>query len=158
MPHDATGFESHNHTTCVASALQFADEKCIKNGLKFTPVRRRTLEILLESHVALGAYEILDRLAAEGLGSKPPVVYRALQFLLDNGFAHRIEKLNAFVACCLTGASHTPAFLICRSCKTVSEANELGIELSRSAAATGFVIEQTVIEAEGLCPNCSEAA
>ena len=99
---------------------------------------------------------MLDRLAAEGLGSKPPMAYRALSFLTEHGFAHRIERLNAFVACTHPGAAHDPAFMICRACGTVAEAEAAMTSgpLSRSAAAAGFMIEQTVIEAEGLCPGC----
>jgi Fur family zinc uptake transcriptional regulator len=81
-----------------------------------TPVRRRVLEILLAQHRALGAYDILDTLREEGLGSQPPVADRALDFLIKNGFAHKIERLNAFIACTHLGQSHTPAFLICWNC------------------------------------------
>lgn len=130
---------------------------CAARGVQFTPVRRRVLEILLESHTAMGAYEVLDRLAAEGLGSKPPVAYRALAFLTDQGFAHRIERLNAFVACAHPGAAHDPAFMICRGCGAVAEA-EGEPPLGASAKAAGFVIEQTIVEAEGLCPGCQEVA
>jgi Fur family transcriptional regulator, zinc uptake regulator len=123
-----------------------------------TPARRRVLEILLESHAALGAYDVLARLDAEGLGSKPPVAYRALGFLVDQGFVHRIERLNAFVACAHPGAAHDPAFMICRSCGMIAEARTADQSLSQTAAATGFRVEQTVIEAEGLCPTCQNAA
>ena len=157
MPHDATGFSDHNHRDCVTTGLSAADAKCTANGLNMTPVRRRVLEILLEAHEALGAYDVLARLTEEGLGSKPPVAYRALGFLVENGFAHRIEKLNAFVACALPGADHTPAFLICRGCKTVAEAQVVSLGLRQSAHASGFVVEHTVIEAEGLCPECQDA-
>jgi Fur family zinc uptake transcriptional regulator len=119
-----------------------------------TPVRRRTFEILLEEHTAMGAYDVLARLDAEGLGSKPPVAYRALGFLVDQGFAHRIERLNAFIACAHPGADHNPAFMICRTCGTVAEAAAGYGPLGASAALAGFQIEQTVIEAEGLCPLC----
>ena len=107
---------------------------------------------------AMGAYDVLERLSAEGLGSKPPVAYRALSFLVDQGFVHRIERLNAFIACAHPGAAHDPAFMICRACGTVAEAQSAGSSLSASAALSGFQIEQTVIEAEGLCPFCQTGA
>lgn len=156
MPHDAPGFAQHDHAACVARALAAADSTCAANGIKLTPVRRRTLEILLEAHEALGAYDVLARLNAEDLGSKPPVVYRALGFLVDHGFAHRIERLNAFVACAHPGAAHEPAFMICRGCGAVAEAQLRSAALGKTAADSGFVIEQTVIEAEGLCPGCQK--
>jgi Fur family zinc uptake transcriptional regulator len=153
MPHDAPGFSSHDHNSCMRTALAAADAACIARKVQLTPVRRRVLEILLENHVAMGAYDVLARLDAEGLGSKPPVAYRALGFLVDQGFVHRIERLNAFIACAHPGAAHDPAFMICRACGTVAEAQATAA-LAQPAALSGFQVEQTVIEAEGLCPSC----
>jgi Fur family zinc uptake transcriptional regulator len=153
MPHDAPGFSSHDHNSCMRTALAAADAACIARKVQLTPVRRRVLEILLENHVAMGAYDVLARLDAEGLGSKPPVAYRALGFLVDQGFVHRIERLNAFSACAHPGAAHDPAFMICRACGTVAEAQATAA-LAQPAALSGFQVEQTVIEAEGLCPSC----
>lgn len=147
------GFDKHDHGACVSTALSAAEAACAERGVQFTPVRRRVLEILLEAHAALGAYDVLERLAAEGLGDKPPVAYRALSFLTDQGFVHRIERLNAFVACALPGSDHDPAFMICRGCGAVAEGEADGVMGSRAAAA-GFVIEQRVVELEGLCPEC----
>lgn len=151
------GFTPHDHGTCVATALQAAEAYCAQEGLRLTQVRRKVLEILLEEHRAMGAYTVLDRLSAEGFGSQPPVAYRALDFLVANGFVHKIARLNAFVACAHPGADHAPAFMICRSCDSVAEAAaEVPTNgLAAVAAQTGFVIEQTVIEAEGICPGCT---
>ena len=126
MKRDATpktpvGFGEHDHAHCKAHGLSSAEAICDAAKVQLTPVRRRVLEILLEAHEALGAYDVLARLSAEGLGSKPPVAYRALGFLVDNGLAHRIEKLNAYVACTHPGEAHDAAFMICRSCGTVAE-------------------------------------
>ena len=142
----------------MSSALSAAQSVCADRGVKLTPVRRRTLEILLEEHSAMGAYDVLARLDAEGLGSKPPVAYRALGFLVEQGFAHRVERLNAFVACAHPDASHEPAFMICRTCGAVAEAATQGSALDASVAQSGFQIEKTVIEAEGLCPACQTGA
>lgn len=152
-----TGFDTHNHAACMHDAMCSAESVCAAAQLNLTPVRRRVLEILLESHAALGAYDVLARLNAEGLGSKPPVAYRALGFLVDNGFAHRIEGLNAFIACAHPGADHAPAFLICRGCHTVAETRATA-PLDLAAAQAGFAIEQTVVEAQGLCPACQASA
>ena len=105
------------------------------------------------------AYEILEELAAAGLGSQPPVAYRALDFLVANGLAHRIERLGAFAACTHAEAAHNAGFLICRVCRRVAETplpRPAGA-LVEAAAATGFSIERTVMEAEGLCARCREA-
>lgn len=146
------GFRAHDHTQCVASALSRVEAECASRKLQLTPVRRRTLEILLEHHAALGAYDVLERLASDGFGSKPPVAYRALNFLVENGFAHRIERLNAFIACDHPGEAHDPAFLICRSCQHVAEAEAP----PTITGTTGFEVESTVVEAEGLCPECQK--
>lgn len=154
MPTDTLGFASHDHAHCVSSALSSAEQACVDRKVQLTPVRRRVLEILLESHAAMGAYDVLGRLDAEGLGSKPPVAYRALTFLVEQGFVHRIERLNAFIACTHPGARHDPAFMICRDCGKVAEAEAAILALQQVAADSGFQLEQTVIEAEGLCPAC----
>ena len=152
------GFSAHDHGRCVARALAEADAHCAREGLRFTPVRRRTLEILLESHVALGAYDVLARLERDGLGSKPPLAYRALAFLVDNGFVHRVERLNAFVACARPGTPHDPAFMICTGCRAVAETPgpSAGGALGRRARESGFRIDSTVLEAQGLCPDCQD--
>ena len=154
------GFAQHDHSTCMSDALTTADARCAADGLRFTPVRRKVLEILLQDHRALGAYTILDRLREDGFGSQPPVAYRALDFLVTNGLAHKIERLNAFIACAHTNHSHTPAFMICRLCDAVAEAlsSETRGALRDAAGATGFRIERTVIEAEGICPSCFDKA
>ncbi|THD76269.1 transcriptional repressor [Thalassobius vesicularis] len=156
---DPVGFTQHDHHSCIAQNLSAVEQMCADQGLQFTPVRRRVLEILLHEHRALGAYEILDRLRDEGLGSQPPVAYRALDFLVSNGFAHKIEHLNAFAACAHPGQDHTPMFLICRACQSVAEAvaHLPSDTLGRTARAEGFRIEKAVIEAEGLCPHCQDA-
>ena len=157
MGKDIIGFDTHDHAGCIEAAMQMAERTCGEAGVQFTTTRRRVLEILLESHAAMGAYDVLARLEAEGLGSKPPVAYRALGFLVDHGLAHRIEKLNAFVACAHPGARHDPAFMICRTCGSVAEARAEA-PMGASAAASGFQVESTVVEAEGLCPKCQSRA
>jgi len=154
------GFQKHNHKNCVETGLATAEARCKEEGLRLTPVRRKVLEMLLQEHRALGAYAILDRLREEGFGSQPPVAYRALDFLVQNGFVHKIERLNAFVACSHPGAAHSPAFMICRKCDAVAEAQSAPARgaLGDAARAVGFEIERTVVEAEGLCPGCTEKA
>lgn len=156
---DPLGFEHHDHRRCVVTALAAAEAHCARHRLNLTPVRRRVLELLLEGHRAMGAYDILDHLRAEGLGAQPPVAYRALDFLVRHGFAHKIERLNAFIACTHPETDHTPAFLICRGCHAVAEAHAEPTRgmLGRAAADLGFEIEEAMVEALGRCPNCREA-
>ena len=155
---DALGFDSHDHAGCIADALSAVEAECAARKLQLTPVRRRALEILLSEHRAMGAYDVLEHLRADGLGSQPPVAYRALEFLVGHGFAHRIERLNAFVACAHPGERHAPCFLICRGCSAVAEApgRPAMRALKGAAAGVGFAVERAVIEAEGLCPACQD--
>ena len=150
------GFQNHDHELCVKTALAAAETRCDQEGLRFTPVRRKVLELLLREHRALGAYAILDLLREAGFGSQPPVAYRALDFLTEHGFVHKIERLNAFVACNHPGKSHSPAFMICRLCDAVAETYSTPAKgaLGDAARAAGFQIEKTVVEAEGICPSC----
>jgi Fur family zinc uptake transcriptional regulator len=130
-------FDRHDHRACVREAICAAEAACAAAGERLTPLRRRTLEILLESHSALGAYDVLARLEAEGFGSKPPVAYRALGFLVDQGFAHRIEGLSAFVACARPGAAHEPSFLVCRACRRVAEEAAAPARAARASWSSG---------------------
>ena len=151
-------FAPHDHGPCASKALAQADALMAAKGARMTPVRRRTLEILLEAHRAMGAYDVLTRLAAEGYGNQPPVAYRALDFLEEQGLAHRIRRLNAFTACMHPGQPHAPAFLICRICDLVSEAPaaEVITALNEAATRRGFQIERSTVEAVGLCPACQQ--
>ena len=156
----AIGFDRHDHGHCIAESMQGAETYCKDNRLRFTPVRRRVLELLLDEHRARGAYDILEVLAAEGLGSQPPVAYRALDFLVQHGLAHRIERLNAYAACAHLGRTHAPAFLICQSCQLIAEldGDELNKTLKAEAEATGFTVQRVAVELEGLCADCKQAA
>lgn len=160
LPATPVGFARHDHAHCVETALAAAEARCAEEGLRLTPVRRKVLELLLQEHRALGAYAILNELREAGFGSQPPVAYRALEFLTANAFAHKIERLNAFIACAHPGENHSPAFMICRVCDSVAEATSAPAKgaLGASAQAAGFRIERTVVEAEGVCPACIRKA
>lgn len=152
-------FHDHDHDGCAGAVLARADAMAAREGLRLTPVRRRALEILLEQHRAMGAYEVLERLAEGGFGNQPPVAYRALDFLVDHGLAHRIRRLNAFAACMHPGESHSPVFLICDGCGTVAETPSAPVRaaLEEAAAAHGFAIERVNTEVLGRCPACQGA-
>ena len=156
MPHDHTAFAPHDHAACTAGAMATAEARLAETRQRLTPVRRQTLEILLNSPRALGAYEVLERLVAAGFANQPPVAYRALEFLEDQGLVHRIRRLNAFTACLQAGQVHAPAFLICRACHAVAEAPALAVAAALQAAAQSlhFTVERSTVEALGLCPAC----
>src|SRR5579863_9064435 len=109
----------HDHGSCASTAIAHAEALCAARAQRLTPMRRHVLEALLASHRPLGAYEIMERLADDGRPA-PITVYRALDFLRDNGLVHRIESRNAFVACVHSHPSAEPVvFLICERCGAV---------------------------------------
>lgn len=153
----------HDHSACVAHGLAAAEELCRSRGARLTDVRRRVLELLLaDGHRAVGAYDLLHRLN-EGAADKkaaPPAVYRALDFLVEQGLAHRIASLNAFVGCARPRDDHAAQFLICRRCGAVAElaGERLTRDLAEAAARAGFTMSAAVVEAQGLCPRCRDLA
>jgi Fur family zinc uptake transcriptional regulator len=149
---------NHDHDSCANAAIMHAEELCATRGQRLTPMRRQVLEALLASHKPLGAYEIIERLAHRGRLA-PITVYRALDFLRDNGLVHRIESRNAFVACVHHHAGGDPVvFLICERCGTVGEAtgDAVADALKHSCRAAGFVPKSPVIEIAGVCSHCRE--
>lgn len=133
---------------------------CEQRRVRLTPVRERVLELLCRAHQPMRAYDILEQLGAEGYGSQPPVVYRALEFLLEHGLVHRIERLNAFLACNCPEVDHRAKFLICTLCNRVAEFDDRAVAraLKNVARGTGFEIGEAILEVEGVCPDCSEPA
>ncbi len=126
-------------------------------GLRATPLRSRVFAILLAEKRPIGAYEVMDRLRDDGKTIHPPVVYRILHFLEENGFIHRIASRKAYTACTGSHESGQYALLICRSCKSVEEVDlaDDGTTFVDLARAAGFQVEQTFLEMEGLCLHCS---
>ncbi len=146
----------HDHSLCIESAIAAATELCRERGKRLTPIRRRVLEYVWESHNPIGAYEILDRLAEAGGRATPPTVYRALDFLRGQGLVHRVQSLNAFVGCAYPGDRHPAHFLICDDCGAASEIvdGSLVRALIGAAARAGFSVEQETVELRGRCPRC----
>jgi len=152
-------FAKHDHARCRDGALAEARRLCKARGARLTPVRERVLDLLWQAHEPVRAYDILSTLADEGFGSQPPVVYRALDFLIEHGFAHKIERLNAYLACDCPGDDHGAKFLICTGCQRVAEFDDGAVAkaLRRVADGSGFVIGRATLEVEGLCPDCASA-
>jgi len=146
----------HDHDDCVRDALAAAELFCQARGARLTPIRRRVLELVWASHEPVGAYGLLDRLAAEGGKAVPPTVYRALDFLMEHGLVHRLERLNAYVGCAHRHGPHAAQFLICTGCGRVAELDDpdIGAALTGSAQSRGFSITRQTVEAEGICSDC----
>lgn len=156
MSASALPYRPHNHDACVRDALAEARAICQSRNARLTPIRQRVLELIWESHKPLGAYDLLGVLAQEGHNAAPPTVYRALDFLQQNGLVHRIASLNAFIGCNHAHERHTGMFLICQGCRNVHELTSTSVSGAVADAADhhGFVPTETMIEVAGLCPLC----
>jgi len=140
----------------AASVLARAEALCRERGVRLTPQRRRVLEILVASDRPLGAYEILAALSGPQGKAAPPTVYRALEFLLEQGLVHRLETLHAFVGCNHPDHPHSSQFLICAECGEVQELEDAAVAqtLGSAAAETGFQARRPVVEVIGTCAGC----
>jgi Fur family zinc uptake transcriptional regulator len=150
----------HDHGRCASEGIAHAETICASRKERLTPIRRRVLETLLASHQPLGAYELIDRLAVRDARPAPITVYRALDFLREQGLVHRIESRNAFFACVHNHESGDPVvFLICEKCGTVGEAASAAVAdtIKNASRAAGFSPRTPVIEISGICAHCKAA-
>ena len=153
----AIAFRKHDHRRCQRQLLSEARQLCEVRKLRLTSRRRQVLEILLASHQPLGAYDILAELnRAGGERIAPPIVYRALEFLMDEGLIHRIESRNAFICCIHPGHQCTAQFLICRDCEQVAEVENVDPGLLNVADNLGFAVDYSVVEITGVCAECQK--
>ena len=147
----------HAHGRCVGRALSRAETLCRQRGARLTRMRRRVLELIWDSHKAVKAYDLLDRLSESEKSVRPPTVYRALDFLMAHGLVHRVDSLNAFVGCSGSDRQHNAQFLICEECGEVSEMDgaAIGQAVARQAAEAGFQVRRQMVELHGECPACA---
>ena len=150
----------HDHRACLATGLDHADAICAERGARMTPNRRAVLQLLLSDHRPLTAYEIADRIDWQGRKGGAVQVYRALEFFAALGLVHRIESLNAYLACSRPGDRHGAQFLVCQDCGRVAEASDRGLQagIRDLASRVGFEVHAPMIEVKGLCPDCAEAS
>lgn len=146
--HDASGF--------VAAV----ERACHERGLRLTPIRLRVLHLIADAGKPVKAYELLEWVReTKGVGADaPPTVYRALDFLMANGFVHKLESVNAFVACHHpNSAQHSVPFLICDRCHSAVELEDRAVvnQLEERARALGFQPQAQTLEVHGLCAKCA---
>lgn len=146
----------HDHDACIENAVAEAERICSERGTRFTDLRRRILTMIWQGHKAVKAYDLLDQLATEGGSAKPPTVYRALDFLMEEGLVHKIESLNAYVGCPHPGNSHISQFLICDDCENVDEVTSeaLTTAVHMAAQESNFQISKQTLELHGRCKRC----
>jgi Fur family zinc uptake transcriptional regulator len=151
--------KKHNHTKCLADAMQKAESICEQNNARLTPSRRRVLELIWQSHKAIKAYDLLEILQKEDKSAKPPTIYRALDFLTENGLVHKVESLNAYLGCSHPEQNgHSCQFFICRDCNDIHEFcdNNIFESINHNAEKIGFRPSAQTVEVLGICDNCGK--
>jgi len=133
-------------------------QACARRRLQLTPSRAGVVAIIAENPAPLGAYAVIEALARrEGKAIAPPTVYRALDFLMEHGFLHRIESRNVFAACAHLGHAHQGVMLSCEKCGRSEEIEDEALDaaVDRAAQSAGFVAHRRMIEVAGLCRDCA---
>ncbi|MBU6234963.1 MAG: transcriptional repressor [Alphaproteobacteria bacterium] len=144
----------------MKSSLKHLEAYCEKQKIRLTEPRKHVYSIIASEKKPIVAYDVLAKLARKMPNPKPPTAYRAIEFLLEHGFIHRIESLNAYI-CCEADHKHTGSqFLICDSCGTVSEAHlcHVPAPIAAMAAHENFSLTRWNMELHGLCASCSVKA
>ncbi|HET9482657.1 MAG TPA: transcriptional repressor [Xanthomonadales bacterium] len=149
----------HEHRHEPTSYLREVSQACDVRGLKLTPLRLRVLELIAREKKPIKAYDLLDRLRSERDGAAPPTVYRALDFLMEHGFIHRLASVNAYTSCHHPSERHTVPFFICDVCAGATELCDQRVSslLVEQARAMGFTPEAQTLEVHGVCARCSRA-
>lgn len=140
-------------TQTISKALTKAETLCRNRGLSLTPMRRRVLELLMQAGGPVKAYDLLSGLKPGG-GAQPPTVYRALDFLTAAGLAHKVEALNAYMACVHGEESGGAELFICEGCGAVEERH---VDAEPADTPQGFHVDRSVIEHYGRCGACAHA-
>ena len=160
MPARHACTDPHHHVDSADAFVHAVERACNERGLRLTPIRANVLRLIADAGKPVKAYELLEKVR-EGKGAgadAPPTVYRALDFLMANGFVHKLESVNAFVACHHPNSvQHSVPFLICDRCHSATELEDAGIvgQLDAAARALGFAPQAQTLEVHGLCARCA---
>jgi len=151
--------EHHHHSHNAKGFVREVSAACEKRGLRLTEIRLQVLELIAASDKPVKAYDLLDRLKDDRSNAAPPTVYRALDFLLENGFIHKLESINAYVSCHHPSVAHHVPFLICDECESATEICDERVArlLSDQAKALGFQARAQTLEVHGKCKRCGAA-
>jgi Fur family transcriptional regulator, zinc uptake regulator len=149
---------NHNHERCVQDALAKAAQLCRQRTVQLTPIRQQILALIWADHKAVKAYDLLDLIKPLQSGAKPATVYRALDFLIEQGLIHRVESLNAFIGCTCPDHQHEQLLLICTHCNEVEErsAPKVMQSLTAEVKQADFIAKNKAIEIHGICNKCAK--
>ncbi len=151
--------EHHHHTHNARAFVREVAAACDERGLRLTEIRNQVLELIAAAEKPVKAYDLLDQLKDDRSNAAPPTVYRALDFLLENGFIHKLQSINAYVGCHHPSVAHHVPFLICDACESATEIcdEQVARLLSEQAKALGFRTRAQTLEVHGVCRKCGTA-
>jgi len=158
MAHSHACTDPKHHVHDGDAFVREVERACEQRGLRLTPLRANALRLIAAAGRPIKAYDLLDQMKATHDAAAPPTVYRALDFLLEHGFIHKLASINAYVGCHHPGsAQHAVPFLICDRCQSATELEDAQIvdSLDASARALGFVPQAQTLEVHGLCADCA---
>ena len=158
--HEHSCTAPHHHVDDAADFIAVVERVCRERGLRLTPIRANVLRLIAEAGKPVKAYELLDWVReGKGVGADaPPTVYRALDFLMANGFVHKLSSVNSFVACHHPSSNqHSVPFLICDRCHSAVELEDRDIvrQLENRARELGFKPQAQTLEVHRLCADCA---
>jgi Fur family zinc uptake transcriptional regulator len=159
MAHSHACTDPQHHVHDGDAFVREVERACEQRGLRLTPLRANALRLIAAAGRPIKAYDLLDQMKATHDAAAPPTVYRALDFLLEHGFIHKLASINAYVGCHHPGsAQHAVPFLICDRCQSATELEDARIvdSLDASARALGFVPQAQTLEVHGLCASCAK--
>ena len=160
MPRTHACTDPRHHVHDAHDFVDAVERACRERGLRLTPIRANVLRLIAEAGKPVKAYELLDWVReGKGVGADaPPTVYRALDFLMANGFVHKLSSVNSFVACHHPSSNqHSVPFLICDRCHSAVELEDRDIvrQLENRARELGFKPQAQTLEVHGLCADCA---
>ncbi len=149
--------------TSIKSVIDKASATCQQSGSRLTPKRQQILSELLRAKKPVSAYNLADMYKERFGESMPPMsVYRILDFLVQEGLAHKLSSTNQYLACSHITCDHdheVPQFLICDSCNSVSEIairKNIIKALEDSVDDAGFLLASPQLELHGQCKKCQK--
>lgn len=161
MAHSHACTDPQHHVHDGDAFVREVERACEQRGLRLTPIRANALRLIADAGRPIKAYDLLDQMKTTHDAAAPPTVYRALDFLLEHGFIHKLASINAYVGCHHPGgAQHAVPFLICDNCQSATELEDADVvdSLEASARALGFMPQAQTLEVHGLCVNCAKQA
>lgn len=157
MPAKSSHATHHHHAHNAKAFVREVMGVCAARGLRLTEIRQQVLELIAAAGKPVKAYDLLDQLKNDRSNAAPPTVYRALDFLIGNGFIHKLESINAFVGCHHPEEAHQVPFLICDECSSAAELcdERVALLLGEQARERGFTARAQTLEVHGVCRTCA---